>query len=296
MVRTASRALNMPKNMAQSTINRISRRKQNGILAVIAGMLFFYTSFAQELDLAAQLFSEGRWEACNRECKRAEIMQQGSAPLRIQLLGAACAIRMNPADTDKIKDRLTALSMQTQDVEVAAGASFEKARLLWQDDLPRQALDSFAFTFQITTNRQLFLMAACSAFLVLDKNQALKTEYPALVQQINTSRALWSGELFGLCRPKKKPSRFQIDPAGWFVHFYRSQISPAIGQRCTLEPSCSEYFKQATARHGWLGVPMIGDRFIREPDVNKYKTKPVLVNGMVRYADPVNDHDFWMKK
>ncbi len=259
-------------------------------------MLFFYTSFAQEEDLASQLFSEGRWDACQRECMRAEIMHRENTPLRIQLLDVACMIRMGRAHTNGVRNKLAVLSSQTQDMEVAASASFETGRLLWGEDNLKQALDAFSFSFYTTTNCSLFLRAACSSFLVLKENKSLKSECPALVQQINTSRALWSKELFGLCRLKKKPSRFRIDLAGWFVHFYRSQISPAIGQRCTLEPSCSEYFKQAAARHGLLSIPMIGDRFVREPDVNKDRTNPVFVNGAVRYLDTVDEHDFWMKK
>jgi len=84
-------------------------------------------------------------------------------------------------------------------------------------------------------------------------------------------------------------------PAQAFISLYRTQISPAIGARCSLEPSCSEYFVQAVKKHGLLGVPLIADRFVREPDVLKAKAKTVVMtDGRVRFADPVSDHDFWM--
>jgi len=79
-------------------------------------------------------------------------------------------------------------------------------------------------------------------------------------------------------------------PGELIVSFYRSQIGPAIGNRCTLEPSCSTYFLQACRKYGWLGFPMIGDRLLREPGVVKAGEKPVLVNGTWRYSDPIEDH------
>ncbi len=78
------------------------------------------------------------------------------------------------------------------------------------------------------------------------------------------------------------------------VAFYRFAIGPAIGARCALEPSCSRYFVQASRKHGWLGVPMTADRFVREPVVSA-PDRPWVRNadGAWRHPDPVEDHDFW---
>ena len=84
-------------------------------------------------------------------------------------------------------------------------------------------------------------------------------------------------------------------PAKALITFYRTQVSPAIGERCGLEPSCSEYFVQAVRKHGPLGIPMMADRFFREPTVFAAAEHPVIMpNGRIRYADPLSDHDFWM--
>ncbi len=93
----------------------------------------------------------------------------------------------------------------------------------------------------------------------------------------------------------QKPQKFSQQQPNLFIRFYRSQISPAIGERCTLVPSCSEYFNQAWCKHGLIAVPMVADRFFREPDVNKHKHQPIIINNTIRYGDPVSDHDFWMK-
>ena len=79
--------------------------------------------------------------------------------------------------------------------------------------------------------------------------------------------------------------------------FYSAQIGPAIGSRCDLLPSCSEYFLQASRAHGLLGVPIMADRFVREPSVVSARANPATMpDGRIRYADPVSDHDYWMKE
>jgi putative component of membrane protein insertase Oxa1/YidC/SpoIIIJ protein YidD len=79
------------------------------------------------------------------------------------------------------------------------------------------------------------------------------------------------------------------------VGFYRACIGPAIGSRCALEPSCSRYFLEASKRHGWLGVPMIADRFVREPVASASDRWVQNAAGEPRHPDPVDDHDFWME-
>jgi putative component of membrane protein insertase Oxa1/YidC/SpoIIIJ protein YidD len=72
-------------------------------------------------------------------------------------------------------------------------------------------------------------------------------------------------------------------------------IRPVIGNRCSLDPHCSEYFRQASLAHGLLGFPILADRFIREPSVVQAAT-PIPVQEGVRYEDSLSDHDEWMKK
>lgn len=81
------------------------------------------------------------------------------------------------------------------------------------------------------------------------------------------------------------------------VGFYRFAVGPAIGARCALEPSCSRYFVLASRKHGWLGVPMTADRFVREPVVSAPERPWVrTATGAWRHPDPVEDHDWWFEK
>ena len=82
--------------------------------------------------------------------------------------------------------------------------------------------------------------------------------------------------------------------ARWVVAFYRFAIGPALGSRCALEPSCSRFFSRSCRKHGWLGVPMTADRFVREPVVSADDRPWVRdASGHWRHPDPVEDHDWW---
>lgn len=180
------------------------------------------------------------------------------------------------------------------DLQVSSIASYELGRLQWQLDQPGNALDSFAFAFNTTTDKTLFLHSSCSMFLLFKEHPDLKDGNESLVSQISTSRDQWYGALFSQCA---KPDLGDATTPNWIIRFYRAQISPAIGERCTLEPSCSEYFHQASGKHGIKSVPMIADRLFREPEVSNRKADPVIMeDGQIRYRDPIENHDFWMKK
>ena len=80
------------------------------------------------------------------------------------------------------------------------------------------------------------------------------------------------------------------------IHFYQNQISPAIGQRCSMYPSGSRYCIQASRQYGLLGIPMTADRLIRETDHVRHRINPIQVNGREHYYNPVSDHTFWFRR
>jgi len=269
--------------------------KRNIPATLLAGMFFFCASgMADPLELATDLFEKGEWDLCRRECRRA-LLEKTEPFERFQLLNAMSSVRsgMDPAKTIP---QFEALIASDADIEISSIAAYELGRLQWQSNAPADALDSLAFAFHCTTNKQLFLHAACSMFLLLDEYPELKPGKEDLLIQISTSRTQWYGALFSQCA-KPDPSIGQPAAPGWFIGLYRNQISPAIGDRCNLEPSCSEYFRQAKARHGMKAVSMVADRFFREPEVNSLQHDPIVMeDGHIRYRDTLDNHDFWMKK
>lgn len=257
--------------------------------------MFFFSAAApgSRLVLATDLFEQNQWELCHRECRRA-LMEKNEPIERFQLLGAMSLVRLQPASAQPA-DQFAAIIAAPGDPQVTAIAAYELGRLQWQLDRPKEALDSLSLAFHTTTNKPLFLRSACSLFLLFKEHSELEQGQDALISQIRTSRSEWYGALFKECA-KPDPEKNKPQAPNWLIRFYRSQISPAIGSRCNLEPSCSEYFHQAGCKHGLKAVPMIADRLFREPGVNDAKKDPVVVNGQIRYRDPLENHDFWMKK
>lgn len=80
------------------------------------------------------------------------------------------------------------------------------------------------------------------------------------------------------------------------IRFYQHYISPVIGDRCLMYPSCSSYAVQAIKKHGCLiGSVMTSDRLIHE--ANETDQAPAIEKeGDSRYYDPVSGNDFWWYK
>lgn len=257
--------------------------------------MFFFSAgaAADQLELTLGLYEKGRWELCRRECRRALLTDPDNAP-HFQLL-EALSDQHSGGEPVEILAKLDALIAADTDTKITAAASYEKGRLHWLLDQPEDALHAFEQTFYTTGSKELFLRSSCSMFQLMNDNKFLKEDREALISQINTSREEWYGRLFTETA-KPEPADSRTEQPNWLVRFYRSQISPAIGNRCTLQPSCSEYFQQAQQKHGWASIPMIADRFCREPEVNSLKKHPVVTpTGRIRYGDPLENHDFWMK-
>ncbi len=266
------------------------------IPAIFLVGMFFFSAYAQaeSLRLATSLFEKTEWALCRRECKRA-LLAETPPTERFELLGAMTAVRLG-TNPDEASKPFQSILAENRDPQISAIAAYELGRLQWQLDHPEAAFDSFALSFQTTTNKQLFLRSSCSLFLLFKDHSELKKGKEGLISQINTSRDQWHGTLFAECA-KPDPKKDQPSAPNWIIRFYRSQISPAIGSRCNLEPSCSEYFHQANCKHGTKSIPMIADRLVREPGINHRKENPVIMeSGQIRYHDPIENHDFWMKK
>lgn len=177
-------------------------------------------------------------------------------------------------------------------------AAYELGRVAWAQNDPGAAFDLLRQAFLEARSQDLFLRAGCSLRALLDDFPNIGKTDPSIFQSLETCRPLWTRELRDECAsplgPKRRDPLF-AKPGRWAVSFYRSQIAPAIGARCSLEPSCSIYFLTASRKHGLLGFPMLADRLVREPSVVAEGRQPVPGAGSPRFADPVSDHDFWLQ-
>ena len=133
--------------------------------------------------------------------------------------------------------------------------------------------------------------------------EAFRIAHSALATQVDMCRGSWTEKDLAdakACVDAIAPTKPRRGPGTWLaagvVGFYRLFVGPAIGARCVLEPSCSRYYLEASRKHGILGVPMVADRFVREPvesNSDRLIRKP---NGSWRHPDPVSAHDWWFSE
>jgi putative component of membrane protein insertase Oxa1/YidC/SpoIIIJ protein YidD len=176
-------------------------------------------------------------------------------------------------------------------------AHYELGRAYWTENNDKEAFIHLKKAFFADSTVEIYRISGCSLYLLLNENPDIDADDSGLRTILATARKEWNRELFEECRKptKSKPSAAAA-PARMLIRFYQTQIGPAIGSRCSLHPSCSHYAMQALKTHGLIGIGIMSDRFIREPDVVAAQKKPVKINGHIKYSDPLSDHDQWMKK
>ncbi len=100
--------------------------------------------------------------------------------------------------------------------------------------------------------------------------------------------------LCGCATPRTDP------PAGFLpalLAIYRGPLNHLYairGGQCPMYPSCSQYSRQAIARHGPLvGLVMTTDRLLRCGRDETHLSPRILIDGQYKTYDPVEANDFW---
>ncbi len=262
--------------------------KCNRVPAIIAGtLLCFQTAYSDSL--MRELYEDGDWLAARTEARRVLAVDPDSTNARYVL--ALSRIRLGDRD-DETAALLRHLASSGDNVEVL----YEWGRRLWASGDIDEAFEALRRSFKQSSGR-LFLLSGCSLHHLMRDHRHLAGRDPALVQQLKTVSALWTPAIHREARlPKPPRAPLTARPAKGLIRFYQTQIGPAIGHRCSLDPSCSRYSMEASMKHGWKGIPMTADRLVREPSVVSSEQNPVVVEGYVRFRDPVSDHDGWLKR
>ncbi len=260
------------------------------------GILFFSLATAADaqIELARDLFDDRLWDACRRECRR--IAAADPAQEQSRLLAAICELRLNPqAGADAIAT-LEELRLNATAATVRVTAAFEAGCALWAAHNAPAAYTNLKYAFENATNTDIFRRSAACLFWLLREDWRVANHDSSWRLQLDTVvNALDPATLAAGRRPRPPGANWLARPGEWIVRFYRWAIRPGIGDRCSLEPSCSEYFLQASRAHGLGGLPMIADRLVREPSVVSAAEQPIRTDTETVYADPVADHDFWLK-
>jgi putative membrane protein insertion efficiency factor len=99
-----------------------------------------------------------------------------------------------------------------------------------------------------------------------------------------------------VCHSREGGNPEAPNPFIYPVEFYRKYISKAMGGRCPMYPSCSQYCIDALKKHGpVVGWIMTCDRLMRCGRDEVRLSPPVWINGKTRCYDPVSNNDFWWK-
>jgi len=241
------------------------------------------------LELAVSLFEENNFDSCRVECLRTLSAQ----PLnkRAQFFLALSERRIGIDSTDT----LTTLCLdQNNPNQIKEMACYELSRVYIDKEKYHLAFDVLKKLFINAKLPSLFIRASCSLSYLFDQDKQLVSNHPEFYSQVDGCSLLWSRDIIEETRiiSQKDSVSWTGLPAQWVILFYQTQIGPAIGQRCSLHPSCSRYGQEALKKYGILGLGYIGDRMIREPDVVAHKLKPVIVEGYIKFHDPLKDHDF----
>ena len=260
------------------------------------------------LRLAEALVKDEDWAAARVEARRAErkarAEELGAEVAAARLVQGLAALRMGESEAaGAILDELwKGDSSAFVPQEVRCVAAYERGRDLWAAEKGSEAgAAALAAAFRETRNPELFWRAGASLYFLFEEAPKLRERESALAAQVELAREAWPDSVWRRSNPRTSGLRKKEGLGGVFalpgralVAFYRAQIGPALGGRCALQPSCSEYFLQASRKHGLAGVPMITDRFVREPTVTGAREVMVeLPDGAWRIADPVEWHDFW---
>lgn len=257
---------------------------------------------AGSLALATELFDEGQWAEARMESRR--VLERAPAPAavtadRARLLLALSTLRMAAGDQQTAQETLAALwANRATALELRCQAAYELALALPVSD-KQHTCEALIFAYSHTREVELFWQAGCALYFHLLDKRALRRENAAIWHSLQTCSRAWPAPVVqaGRARVQAKRTSWTRLPARWLVALYRRQISPAIGSRCELSPSCSAYLLEASRAHGLLGFTLSADRFVREPAVYAAQEKPVIMpDGRIKYADPLSDHDFWMEK
>lgn len=246
-----------------------------------------------ELLLAADLMEEGSWEAASDESQRVLLHDPDNPVARLMGYVANARLGRHLASTvDGLEDLVAHAGSRT----VRALAAYEAARLRITAGDWARAYEWLKLVFLDSPTPALFLRSGCTLDLLGREHPELEAGNMNLRVQLLTCEQLWDAPLRRQCalsRPVVRKGLFSL-PGRAIVSFYRSCISPALGARCSLEPSCSQLFLEASRKHGLMGFPILADRLIREPSVVAAAHHTVQVGSRRLIADPLSDHDFWM--
>ncbi len=262
---------------------------------LIGTLLFLKFSFSVfATDLALQLYAESDWNTAHVEALRV-IAHEPENP-QAQAVAMWARLQMNPLDQIAL-DSAIRIANDESDKEWRARSFYELGHIMWKAEVTHDAFAFFKKSFQLTEDQELFLSTAYLLDSMLRHKPELADLDDPLRVQLRTLRPLVTPAILQAeALPQHARPMLVARLAEPIVGLYQSQISPAIGHRCSMHPSCSQYCVEACRSYGLAGIPMTADRLIRESDHVVHRINPIVVDGEERFYNPISDHSFWFRR
>lgn len=264
---------------------------------ILFGILFFFSpvpSKASDTRLAEELFLEGNYAVCVRESLR--VLTQTSRDETAVLLNASASLRAGMAGSTEHLSALIKLAREANAPGIRGQAANEAAWHLFKQGKISDAGKLAEQAFLTASNSLISLSSGALLTRITTQHPGTFTPSSSLSLQLQSCAHILA-EIppppFAADSASDRHSLLSL-PGQWIVSFYRHAIRPAIGTRCSLSPSCSEYFLQASHKHKLLAIPMVADRLVREPSVVNSGGAVSRKNGKTIILDPLDNHDFWM--
>ena len=232
-------------------------------------------------------------------------------------MAALAANAVPTADESRLARRVALVEELLQEGE-ADEARAEMSRLVRDIPLPATSnalagaaarlaleegtLDGIIRAFLTARDGETFRVAGCALYLALEDDLEAREQNRGLYEQARLCHDSWQRpdwrEAKALLRRNAPPGGGGVGGflASCVFHFYKFAVGPALGSRCALEPSCSHYYLEASRKHGILGIPMVADRFVREPVASASDRWVRNAEGALKHPDPVSDHDGWFSE
>lgn len=257
----------------------------NRVPVLVIGALFFI-GLSRPINgesLPEHLYQEGDWMNARREALRIQTSRLTTS----NLLYLLSAHHLNP--TDEV--RTTQLITHLQQSPDSGWAAYEVGRSLWAEGNVASAYLLLKQSFLSAPDTRSFFLSAIALQYLLAEHPELAPPQDPIRIQLKSLRGRMPPALRDEARPPHvhRASLLTLPFRGG-VAFYQTQIGPAIGQRCSMHPSCSRYTVEAFNTQGVLGLPMMADRLIRESDHVAHRIRPIQIDGTEKYEDPVRDH------
>ncbi len=271
----------------------------SGALTFWVSALFLYAAPPlppTDATLAVALYVEKDWRGARAEALRT--LMHAPEDETAQAIAGLARIAREPASS-LAQDQAAITIHAITDAELRAWAGLQLGLIHWRSQNMDQAVTWLTFAFLQSAETDTQFLPSAYALDVFVRRHGDSHPPPAMV--VRSLQALRPTLELAIAHDLNLPpaaGRRSIAErfAGGLVRFYQGQISPAIGQRCSMHPSCSVYCVEACRTYGWVGVPMTADRLVRESDHIQHRIRPVIVDGEEKFYDPIEAHSFWFRR